>query len=154
MRAPRRAFCAIPIRLIFTSSSIFAAKGNDSLTVWRFAIWDRFFIHRIRPYDAGISYLLITPNPDWSFPSDHATAAITVVAAFWFKDQRGMAAKLAVLATLICFSRVYVGVHLYPTLQEVLSLVGFWPSYQPNCIGMRAGMRGASPVFSERIRVN
>ena len=33
------------------------------------------FIRRIRPYDPGVSHLLIAPNPDWSFPYDHATGA-------------------------------------------------------------------------------
>ena len=69
------------------------------------------FVHRIRPYDAGISDLLIAPNSDWLFPSDHATAAFAIVAALWFKGQRDVSAVFAALATLICFSRVYVGVH-------------------------------------------
>src|SRR5439155_6557953 len=28
-------------------------------------------VHRIRPYDAGLTHLLIVPSADWSFPSDH-----------------------------------------------------------------------------------
>lgn len=71
------------------------------------------FIHRIRPYDAGITRLLISANPDLSFPSDHATAAGAIVASLWFKDQRRGATILALLAALICFSRIYVGVHYF-----------------------------------------
>src|ERR1700674_6112135 len=40
------------------------------------------FVHRARPYDAGVSHLIISKSPDWSFPSDHATASIAIVAAF------------------------------------------------------------------------
>ena len=40
------------------------------------------FIHRVRPYEAGVTHLLIPPTVDWSFPSDHATASLAIVAAF------------------------------------------------------------------------
>ena len=71
----------------------------------------RLFIHRIRPYDAGITHLFIAPNPDWSFPSGHTVAAIAIVAALWFKGLRRTASVLSVLVALICFSRVYLGLH-------------------------------------------
>ena len=32
-------------------------------------------VHRVRPYDAGVSHLLIARSADPSFPSDHATAS-------------------------------------------------------------------------------
>lgn len=32
------------------------------------------FVQRVRPYDEGITRLLIPPSGDPSFPSDHATA--------------------------------------------------------------------------------
>ena len=69
------------------------------------------FLHRIRPYDAGVSHLLITPNPDWSFPSDHATAAAAIIAGLWLKKLPRIGALFGTFAVLICFSRVYVGVH-------------------------------------------
>lgn len=40
------------------------------------------FVHRVRPYDAGVTHLIIPPSADPSFPSDHATAVAAVVAAF------------------------------------------------------------------------
>ena len=40
------------------------------------------FIHRLRPYDTGVSHLLIAKSADWSFPSDHATASMAVAVAF------------------------------------------------------------------------
>jgi undecaprenyl-diphosphatase len=69
------------------------------------------FVHRVRPYDAGITQLLIAPSADWSFPSDHATAAAAIVAALWLKGLRRYALLLVVPAALICFSRVFLGIH-------------------------------------------
>ena len=69
------------------------------------------FIHRLRPYDAGVSHLLIAQSADWSFPSDHATASISVAAAFIVQriPRRGLV--LLVMAVLVCLSRIYVGTH-------------------------------------------
>jgi undecaprenyl-diphosphatase len=69
------------------------------------------WVHRIRPYDAGVSHLIMAPSADWSFPSDHATAAAAIVAALWFKGARRYALLLGVPALLICVSRVFVGIH-------------------------------------------
>src|SRR3954447_115464 len=69
------------------------------------------FIHRVRPYDVGITHLLISPSADWSFPSDHATAAVAITSTFFLNGdgQRGLLFLAA--SSLICFSRVYVGTH-------------------------------------------
>jgi undecaprenyl-diphosphatase len=69
------------------------------------------FIHRIRPYDAGISHVIIDKSADWSFPSDHATAAFAVVFAFMRQRLNSRFLMLFALATLVCVSRVYVGTH-------------------------------------------
>ena len=69
------------------------------------------FVHRVRPFDAGVSHLLIARSADWSFPSDHATAVAAVVAAFGIQRLHGRASAFGVLALLVCFSRVYVGTH-------------------------------------------
>ncbi len=68
-------------------------------------------VHRVRPYDAGVTRLLIARSADWSFPSDHATAAVAVVLAFCRKGLWGRGAVLLGLAALICLSRVYLGIH-------------------------------------------
>jgi undecaprenyl-diphosphatase len=68
-------------------------------------------IHRVRPYDVGVSHLLIAPSPDWSFPSDHATAAIVVAAAFLLARLPGRGVVFLGLALLMCLSRVFVGTH-------------------------------------------
>jgi undecaprenyl-diphosphatase len=69
------------------------------------------FIHRVRPYDAGLSHLIIPRSADWSFPSDHATAAFAVATAFGLQRLPGRSALLFALALLIAWSRVFVGTH-------------------------------------------
>ena len=81
------------------------------------------FIHRVRPYDAGVSHLIISKSADWSFPSDHATAAIAIVAAFALHGLPRRTLLFGLLAFLVCWSRIFVGTHY---LTDVLggSLVG------------------------------
>jgi undecaprenyl-diphosphatase len=69
------------------------------------------FIHRVRPYDAGNSHLIVSKSADWSFPSDHATASVAIISAFAFLGLPRRAALFAILAILICWSRVFVGTH-------------------------------------------
>ncbi|MBZ9989409.1 phosphatase PAP2 family protein [Mesorhizobium sp. BH1-1-5] len=69
------------------------------------------FVHRIRPYDAGVTHLLIAPSTDWSFPSDHATASMAVVAAFALQALPRRTLALLVMAVLVCWSRLHIGIH-------------------------------------------
>ena len=69
------------------------------------------FVHRLRPYDLGLSNLLIDRSADWSFPSDHATASMSIAAAFVIRKLPRRAAALFAMAILIGISRVYVGTH-------------------------------------------
>ena len=71
------------------------------------------FVHRVRPYDSGVSHLVIDRSADWSFPSDHATAAFAIAASFLLGglQRRGLAFLAA--AALVCHSRVYVGTHYF-----------------------------------------
>lgn len=69
------------------------------------------FIHRARPYDAGVSRLIISRSGDWSFPSDHATATIAIAAAFLIQRIDGRGLLFVGIGLLICVSRVYVGTH-------------------------------------------
>jgi undecaprenyl-diphosphatase len=69
------------------------------------------FIHRLRPYDAGVSHLIIAPTVDWSFPSDHAIASLSIVFAFALQGLRRWSVIFLVLALVVCFSRIYVGMH-------------------------------------------
>jgi undecaprenyl-diphosphatase len=69
------------------------------------------FVHRVRPYDGGISHLLISPSADPSFPSDHATATFAVAAAFLLHGMRRMGLWFLATAVLVAVSRVYIGTH-------------------------------------------
>jgi len=69
------------------------------------------FVHRVRPYDAGLTHLIIDRSADWSFPSDHATATFAIATAFLLQrlSRRGLA--LLAAAFIMCVSRVFVGAH-------------------------------------------
>ncbi|WP_336368020.1 phosphatase PAP2 family protein [Marinobacter sp. C2H3] len=69
------------------------------------------FVQRMRPYDAGLTHLIVAPSTDFSFPSDHATAAFSVAAAFLLHGRRVQGLALLAVAALIAFSRVYIGIH-------------------------------------------
>lgn len=69
------------------------------------------FIHRPRPYDAGISHLIIARSADWSFPSDHATAALAILATFVLAWLGWRTLMVAAVALLVCPSRICVGTH-------------------------------------------
>jgi undecaprenyl-diphosphatase len=71
-------------------------------------------VDRMRPFVAhhAHAHLLIHHSKDASFPSDHATAGFALAMAVWLYD-RVAGALLLVLAAIMAFGRVYVGVH-YP----------------------------------------
>ncbi|MCL8488507.1 MULTISPECIES: phosphatase PAP2 family protein [Bradyrhizobium] len=69
------------------------------------------FAHRIRPYDGGITHLLIDRSADPSFPSDHATATFAIAAAFLLHGMRRLGLWFLAAAVLVTISRVYVGTH-------------------------------------------
>ena len=72
-------------------------------------LWDR-----PRPYEAHPDVTLwITPSPDPSFPSDHATAAFALAVAVFCYHRRAGWLMLA-MAAAVSFSRVAAGTH-YPT---------------------------------------
>jgi undecaprenyl-diphosphatase len=79
---------------------------------------------RERPFAAhpDATLLLAHPSRDPSFPSDHVSAAFAIAFAVLFFSRR--AGVLFLLgATLIAFSRVFVGLH-YPGDVEAGTLVG------------------------------
>lgn len=71
-------------------------------------------VDRARPFaeHPSQSHLLVGHSTDPSFPSDHATGAFAIAIAIWLYD-RTIGTVFLVLAALIGFARVYVGVH-YP----------------------------------------
>lgn len=69
------------------------------------------FVQRMRPYDGGVTQLLIAPSVDPSFPSDHATATFAIAAAFLLHGMRHLRLGFLAAALLVTFSRVYIGTH-------------------------------------------
>src|SRR5258708_4628221 len=69
------------------------------------------FVHRVRPYDVGVTHLIISKSPDWPFPSDHATASVAIVAAFALHGLPRRTLLFGLLALLICWARLFVGTH-------------------------------------------
>ena len=66
-----------------------------------------------RPFQTHHVHQLLAHGPGQSFPSDHSTAAFAAALAVFFFLSRGWGVVLFLVALLICFSRVYDGVH-YP----------------------------------------
>lgn len=72
-------------------------------------------VARIRPYEVieGLN-LLIEKQKDFSFPSGHTCASFAAAFVYWKKMPGKYGVPFLLLAGLIAFSRLYVGVH-YPT---------------------------------------
>lgn len=71
-------------------------------------------VHRARPFEV-YQYITVLINypTDFSFPSGHASSSFSVALVLMHAYKKKGAGFL-ILATLIAFSRLYVGVH-YPT---------------------------------------
>ncbi len=72
-------------------------------------------IARVRPYEVieGLE-LLVRKQADFSFPSGHSCASFAVAMVIYKMEPKVWGIMAVILATLIAFSRLYVGVH-YPT---------------------------------------
>ena len=104
---------------------LFAAGMSDAICAQVIKPW----IGRIRPSHEFIEYinLLVSKGGKWSFPSNHAAnsfAFATVLSYFYEKNK----IFLFCVASLIAFSRVYVGVH-YPMDIFFGALIGYTISW-------------------------
>ena len=72
-------------------------------------------VARTRPYEVveGLA-LLIEKQGDYSFPSGHTCASFAAAGVYWRMLPKRCSIPLLILAAMIAFSRLYVGVH-YPT---------------------------------------
>lgn len=68
-------------------------------------------LHRVRPYDAGVTHRIVPASADWSFPSDHASTSFAIALAFLRQRLPVRTMGFFGMAALICLSRIYVGVH-------------------------------------------
>ena len=86
-------------------------------------------IARSRPYDCIRGLIpLITPPTDYSFPSGHTAASFAVGVLLFRKLPKRYGIPALVLAALIGFSRLYLGVH-YPSDVLAGALLGTGISY-------------------------
>lgn len=69
------------------------------------------FVQRVRPYDVGVTHLLVAPSNDPSFPSDHASAAFAIAFAFLLQGKSWHGRVFAFWAIVVATSRIYVGTH-------------------------------------------
>ena len=69
------------------------------------------YLHRMRPYDVGVTHLLVARSSDFSFPSDHTTATSAIAAAFLVHGERRLGFWFLGAALVMAVSRVYVGSH-------------------------------------------
>lgn len=83
------------------------------------------FVHRMRPYDAGLTHLLIAPSADYSFPSDHATASFAIALAFLLHGLKRWGSVFLIFAGMICLSRIYVGTHYFTDVLGGAVTAGF-----------------------------
>lgn len=86
-------------------------------------------VMRVRPYEAiaGLQ-ALIGPLKDSSFPSGHTTSSIAAGFVMLKGTQRYIGIPAFVLAVLIAFSRLYLGVH-YPTDVLAGALIGLFAAF-------------------------
>ncbi len=72
-------------------------------------------VNRTRPYEVveGLK-CIVSPAHDASFPSGHTGASFASATAMFRQLPKKAAVALIILAALIAFSRLYIGIH-YPT---------------------------------------
>lgn len=71
--------------------------------------------HRIRPFNAFPEIVTIIKKPEtFSFPSGHSCSAMAVGLTMLRKQEKKFGIPFFVLGLLMCYSRIYFGVH-YPT---------------------------------------
>lgn len=86
-------------------------------------------VARVRPYNAIEGLIPIIKKPsEFSFPSGHAGSSFASACVLYRKLPKKFGVPLLVLAILIAFSRLYVGVH-YPTDVLAGAVTGIVCSY-------------------------
>jgi membrane-associated phospholipid phosphatase len=93
---------------ILCTIALLLSVGTTSLIV-------KPLVARPRPYEAvaGLTSV-IGPEVEYSFPSGHTNATFTIAIMFWYVYGKKIGIPALIAASLVAFSRLYVGVH-YPT---------------------------------------
>lgn len=69
------------------------------------------FFQRLRPYELGLTNLIVARSADPSFPSDHATATFAIAGAFLLHQAKWRGTAFLAAALVVSFSRVFIGTH-------------------------------------------
>lgn len=69
------------------------------------------FFQRLRPYELGLTHLIVARSNDPSFPSDHATATFAIAGAFLFHQAKWRGLAFLGAALVVSLSRVFIGTH-------------------------------------------
>jgi undecaprenyl-diphosphatase len=69
------------------------------------------FIQRLRPYELGLTHLIVARSSDPSFPSDHATATFAIAGAFLLHKAKWRGVAFLAAALVVSLSRVFIGTH-------------------------------------------
>jgi len=69
-------------------------------------------VSRVRPYDLGVTHLIVEKSADPSFPSDHATVVFAIAFMLIVLRDR-FAIPYLIIATVVALARVFVGVHFF-----------------------------------------
>ena len=64
-----------------------------------------------RPFVMEVGRTLIYHSPNGSFPSEHMLIFSTIAFSYFFSEKRSLGIILILLAWLVAWSRVYLGVH-------------------------------------------
>jgi undecaprenyl-diphosphatase len=90
---------------------VLVATGFSYLLGLAFNQMILFFVHRLRPYDSGVTHLLTERSADFSFPSDHTTAVFAIAASFLLHAMPRRGFVFTAAAVIVAISRVYIGTH-------------------------------------------
>lgn len=96
-------------------TAVFCAVGAVGLAGIAIHLLTVYGPDRIRPYDAypDLVNLLTYSRTDPSFPSESATVVFALATGVWIVRRGRMAAAMFLMAFLLSFARIYLGVH-YP----------------------------------------
>lgn len=110
------------------------------------------FVARPRPYTRLADLTIIVSYPtEFSFPSGHSCSSFATAGSIWNSGRQWNAIRIPamILAILIAFSRLYVGVH-YPSDVLVGALIGLVGSTLITKFGGRVYDKAASKLTKKK----
>lgn len=91
-------------------------------------------VQRPRPFVTFTDLQILIPTPsEFSFPSGHTSSSFAAAAVFFRHLPKKLGIPSVILASLVGFSRMYVGVH-YPTDVIAGAIVGILLSYMAEAL--------------------